>query len=70
MKTIEEKEADQMKFPINLMGKDINNEEITIEITNIKHLRLERQNLLAIEDLSDFHLITTVPSSNIIPSIR
>ncbi len=40
-----------MKLPINLKGKDINNEEITIEITNNKNLRLERQNLSSIEKI-------------------
>ena len=38
-----------MKLPINLMGTDINNEEITIEITSTNHLRLERQNLSSID---------------------
>ncbi len=38
-----------MRLPINLKGKDSNNEEITIEITNIKNLRLERQNLSSID---------------------
>ncbi len=44
-------ETDQMKLPINLKGKDINNEEITIElqITYTNHLRLDKQNLSSID---------------------
>ena len=40
-----------MKLPINLKGKDINNEEITIElqITHRNHLRLDKQNLSSID---------------------
>jgi Leucine-rich repeat (LRR) protein len=38
-----------MELPFNLKGKDINNEEITIEITNIRRFGIERQNLSSID---------------------
>ena len=38
-----------MKLPIDLKGKDINNEEITIEITNLRRFGIERQNLSSID---------------------
>ncbi|MHA2227446.1 MAG: hypothetical protein ACXAC8_19675 [Candidatus Hodarchaeales archaeon] len=38
-----------MKLPFNLKGKDINNKEITIEITNIRRFGIERQNLSSID---------------------